>query len=91
MIPFQINAWQILQYIADNSGKNTPTLRKYKVLVGLMFKYAVIHDIITPDMNKTQYIDIKKAGNPNAYNREPFSKKEIDTVWKCILQTFTLT
>lgn len=71
-----------LQYIADNSGKNTPTLRKYKVLVGLMFKYAVIHDIITPDMNKTQYIDIKKAGNPNAYNREPFSKKEIDTVWK---------
>ena len=52
-----------LQYIADTSGKNTPTLRKYKVLVGLMFKYAVIHDIIPPDMNKTQYIDIKKAGN----------------------------
>ena len=71
-----------LQYIADNSGKNTPTLRKYKVLIGLMFKYAVIHDIITPDMNKAQYIDIKKAGNPNAYNREPFSKKEIETVWK---------
>ena len=23
-----------LQYIADNSGKNTPTLKKYKVLVG---------------------------------------------------------
>ena len=58
-----------LQYIADTSGKNTPTLRKYKVLVGLMFKYAVIHDIIPPDMNKTQYIDIKKAGNPNAYSR----------------------
>lgn len=71
-----------LQYIADNSGKNTPTLRKYKVLIGLMFKYAVIHDIITPDMNKAQYIDIKKAGNPNAYNREPFSKKEIKTIWK---------
>ena len=71
-----------LQFIADNSGKNTPTLRKYKVLVGLMFKYAVIHDIITPDMNKTTYIDIKKAGNPNAYNRKPFSKKEIDTVWE---------
>ena len=52
-----------LQYIADTSGKNTPTLRKYKVLAGLMFKYAVIHDIIPPDMNKTQYIDIKKAGN----------------------------
>ena len=71
-----------LQYIADNSGKNYPTLRKYKVLVGLMFKYAVIHDIITPDMNKTQYIDIKKAGNPNALNRKPFTKAEIDKVWK---------
>ena len=69
-----------LQYIADNSGKNYPTLRKYKVLVGLMFKYAVIHDIITPDMNKTQYIDIKKAGNPNAL--KPFTKAEIDKVWK---------
>ena len=47
-----------------------------------MFKYAVIHDIITPDMNKTQYIDIKKAGNPNALNRKPFTKAEIDKVWK---------
>ena len=71
-----------LQYIADTSGKNTPTLRKYKVLVGLMFKYAVIHDILPLDMNKTQYIDIKKAGNPNAYNREPFSKAEIEKFWK---------
>ena len=71
-----------LQYIADNSGKNTPTLRKYKVLMGMLYKYAVIHDIVTPDMNKAQYIDIKKAGNPNAYNRKPFSKKEIDNVWK---------
>lgn len=51
-------------------------------MIGLMFKYAVIHDIITPDMNKAQYIDIKKAGNPNAYNREPFSTKEIKTIWK---------
>lgn len=71
-----------LQYIVDTSGKNTPTLRKFKVLVSALFKYAVIHDIITPDMNKTTYIDIKKAGNPNAYNRKPFSKEEIAKVWK---------
>lgn len=71
-----------LQYIVDTSGKNTPTLRKFKVLVGLMFKYAVIHDIITPDMNKTQYLNIKKAGNPNAYNRKPFTKEEVNTIWK---------
>ena len=35
-----------LQYIADNSGKNMPTLRKYKALLSMMFKYAAIHDII---------------------------------------------
>lgn len=71
-----------LQYIADNSGKNFPTLRKYKVLVGMMFKWAVIHDIIPPDKNKVEYIDIKKAGNPNAISRTPFSTEEIQTVWK---------
>lgn len=70
-----------LQYICDNSGKNQPTLRKYKVMLGLMYKYAVIHDIIPPDRNKVEYLDIKKAGNPNAYNRSPFSIKEIETVW----------
>lgn len=72
-----------LQYIADNSGKNTPTLKKYKVLVGMLYKYAVIHDIIPPDRNKVQYIDINKAGNPNAYNREPFSTSEIAKLWTC--------
>ena len=45
-----------------------------------MFKYAVIHDIITPDINKTQYLNIKKAGNPNAYNRKPFTKEEVNTI-----------
>lgn len=70
------------QYIADNSGKNFPTLRKYKVLVGLMCKWAVIHDIIPPDRNKAAYIDIKKAGNPNSYDRQPFSRKEIEKLWK---------
>lgn len=71
-----------LQYIADTSGKNFPTLRKYKVLVGMLFKYAVIHDIIPPDRNKTEYLDIKKAGNPNALDRKPFTTKEIDKLWK---------
>lgn len=71
-----------LQYIADNSGKNMPTLRKYKALLSMMFKYAAIHDIISKDMNKTEFINIKKAGNPNAFNREPFSTSEIQTIWK---------
>lgn len=71
-----------LQACADNSGKNYPTLRKYKVLLGLMYKYAVIHEIIPKERNTAEYINIKKAGNPNALNREPFSTAEVARVWE---------
>ena len=71
-----------LQACADNSGKNSPTLRKYKVLLGLMYKYAVIHEIIPKERNTVEYINIKKAGNPNAFNREPFSSKEVARIWE---------
>ncbi len=71
-----------LQYIADHSGKNMPTLRKFKALLSLMYKYAIIHDLAPEEANKVKYINIKKAGNPNAYNRKPFSTKEIEKIWK---------
>ena len=58
-----------LQMVVDESGKNYPTLRKLKILFGLMYKYAVIHEIIPKERNLVEYLDIKKAGNPNAYNR----------------------
>lgn len=64
-----------LQYIADSSGKNMPTLRKYKALLSMVYKYAIRHDIISKDMDKVEFINIKKAGNPNSLNREPFSTK----------------
>ncbi len=35
----------------------------------MMYKYAIIHDIVPQDMNKVTFLNIKKAGNPNAYNR----------------------
>ena len=73
-----------LQKIADDSGKNSPTLKKYKVLMKALFKYAVIHGIITKDRNIVEYLDIKKAGNPNAYNRQPFSSKEVQKIWSAI-------
>lgn len=70
-----------LQIVADESGKNYPTLRKLKAMFGQMYKYAVIHEIIPKERNLVEYLDIKKAGNPNAYNREPFSKAEIQRLW----------
>lgn len=71
-----------LQACADNSGKNYPTLRKYKVLLGLMYKYAVIHEIIPKERNTVEYINIKKAGNPNKIDREPFTREEVARLWE---------
>lgn len=70
-----------LQMVVDESGKNYPTLRKLKVLLGLMYKYAIIHEIIPKERNMVEYLNIKGAGNPNAYNRKPFSKAEVKRVW----------
>lgn len=70
-----------LQAVVDGSGKNTPTLRKLKVLFSAMYKWAVIHEIIPKERNMVEYVNIKGAGNPNAYNRQPFSKAEIGRLW----------
>ncbi len=71
-----------LQGVVDNSNKNTPTLKKLKVLFRQIFEYAVIHEIITQDKNIATYVNIASAGNPNKIDREPFSQREIDIIWK---------
>ena len=72
-----------LQKVVDESGKNTPTLKKLKIMFGLVYDYAVKHEVVSGEKrDMVRYVDISKAGNPNAYNRKPFSKKEIQTVWK---------
>ncbi len=70
-----------LQMVVDESGKNYPTLKKLKILFGLMYKYAIIHEIVPKERNMVEYLNIKKAGNPNAYNRKPFSRQEVGLVW----------
>ena len=70
-----------LHMIVDESGKNYPTLRKLKTLLGLMYKYAIIHEIIPKERNMIEYLNIKNAGNPNAYDRKPFTKTEVKRVW----------
>lgn len=71
-----------LQKIVNESGKNYPSLRKLKVLFGQLFDYAVMNEIISKDRHIVEYVDISGAGNPDAYNRKPFTKKEIQTIWK---------
>ncbi len=71
-----------LQKVVDESGKNTPTLKKLKIMFGLVYDYAVIHEIVSQDKrDMVRYVDISQAGNPNAYNRKPFNKKQIKMLW----------
>lgn len=72
-----------LQRIVDDSGKNTPTLKKLKIMFGLMYDYCVMHEILKQDKrDMVRYVDISKAGNPNSYDRKPFNKTEIKKLWK---------
>lgn len=71
-----------LQSCIDESGKNTPTLKTIKNMWGLMYDYAVIHEIVSQDKREMiRYVDINKAGNPNAYDRKPFKKTHIKKIW----------
>lgn len=72
-----------LQSIIDDSEKNQPTLKKMKILWGLMYDYAVKYELIPPDRREIiRYVDLSKKGNPNKYDRTAFSDKEIKTLWK---------
>lgn len=71
-----------LQKVVDESGKNTPTLKKLKIMLGLMYEYAVIHEIVSQDKrDMVRYVDISQAGNPNAYDRKPFNSTELQRLW----------
>lgn len=72
-----------LQDFVDQSGKNEPTLKKVKSLLSMMWEYAVIHEIITPDKNRIRYLNIKK-GNPNKVARGIFTTDQINTLWESL-------
>lgn len=72
-----------LQACVDESGKNTPTLRKLKVLWGLLFDYAAMYEIISADKKEmVRYVDISGAGNPDSRNATPFTAEQRDTIWR---------
>lgn len=72
-----------VQNAFDNSGKNTPQLLIAKALVGLLWDYGAIHEIVTKERRDLMtYIDTSKPGNPNKRERTIFTRKEIDTLWE---------
>lgn len=72
-----------LQKLLDESGKNAPTQKTIKNMFGLMWDYAVVHEIVNQDKREMiRYLDTTKAGNPNKLDRKPFTKKEIRILWE---------
>ena len=69
-----------LQHIVDTSGKNYPTLKKLKTLLSQMFEYAVKHDIISKDLDKTEFIDIGEKEESTKHYK--FTNAEIEALWR---------
>lgn len=70
-----------LQTVVDTCGKNYPTLRKLKVLFNQLYEFALKNDICNKDYS--EFVDIVqyKDRNPNKYDRNRFSKEELDKLW----------
>lgn len=79
--PFKDIRLDDLQRVVDTSGKNYPTLRKLLVFFHQIYEYAMKYEITAKDYS--QYVDILKYKdkNPNKYNRDRFTKDEIDKIW----------
>lgn len=70
-----------LQSVIDKCGKNYPTIRKIKLCLKQVYKYAMKYDIVVKDYSAFIDISKHKDKNPNSINRAPFTKKEIQTLW----------
>lgn len=70
-----------LQIAIDNSGKNYPTLRKLKLLLSQMYKYAIRNGICSKDVS--ELVDIKKYKERNFHKISDsiISDKDIDILW----------
>lgn len=70
-----------LQNVIDTCGKNYPSLKKIKVLFDQLYNYSLKYEIVSKDYSK--YVDIiqYKDRNPNKYDRNKFSKEEINKIW----------
>lgn len=71
-----------VQMCFDQSGKNTSSLKMCKSLVGVMWDYAAIHEIVTKERRDLMdYLDISGAGNEKKVPREIFSEDERARLW----------
>jgi integrase len=71
----------MMQSYVDNSDRTKSVMKYFKLLMKAVYTYAVIKDIITPDQNKTEYIDLSTAKEVKKNPRTRFSTEEINLLW----------
>lgn len=79
-----------LQAVIDRSGKNYPTLKKYKTLMTQMYAYANKFDAVTKDyaslVDIAQYKQTREVDDTELDDNEgihrPFTDNEIDILWQ---------
>lgn len=71
-----------IQVAIDNSGKNYPTLRKLKLLVSQLYRFAIKQGICSKDIS--EFIDIKKykERNPHKVSDCIINEEDIKILWK---------
>lgn len=73
----------VLEDVLKNSDKNQPIQQRVKIVLGLMYDYAVKHEILPASKREMiRYIDVSGVDNPNTREHTPFTTDEIDWLWK---------
>lgn len=70
-----------LQRVIDESGKNAPTLKRFKSLLHSMYKYALRYDIVDKDYSRLINVQKHKNKNPNQRGHTIFTNEEIEKLW----------
>lgn len=71
-----------LQSVVDASDKTVVKLKISKIVVGMMYDYAVIHEIVPPEKREfMRYLDVSKAKEQKKTERAVFTQDQIETLW----------
>lgn len=77
-MPFKKLTFEVLQACIDTIESGT-TKKQVKTLFSMMYEYAILRDITTPDRNKCRYLNIKGEIARNPHTR--FTNTELQTLW----------
>lgn len=72
-----------LQNAVDTCGKNLPTLQNVRILLGLMYKYAMQNDLV--EKNYSRFVDLTRHRPPPDEEPEPIhtdiKPEELSVLW----------